>query len=210
MPALASITPVDLQHLVATFDVGMDPASVNGGMNWALVVNTAGAMSATVTNATLRSNGQVVDIVVGAALTAGASYTLTAVNAKTALGVALAAPNKSLGFAAPVINGSILGYPHKYLQAVTRATGEELQILSGRALTRLVADFGEDDLVAFVETTLGFAKTGAFFAGPRKYTYTGKTDCSFTGCKKTREWDGTMLPQWTSVTYDPYSWLPEE
>jgi hypothetical protein len=210
MPALASITPVDLQHLVATFDTAMDPASVNGGMNWFLSVSTAGAMSAVVTNATLRSNGQVVDIVVGAALTAGASYNLTASNAKTSLGTALPAPNKTLGFVAPSINGIILGYPHKYLQAVTRATGEELQTLSGRALTRLVSDFGEDDPVAFVETTLGFSNTGSFFVGPRKYTYTGKTDCSFTGCKKTREWDGTMLTQWTAVTYDPYSWVPEE
>lgn len=210
MPSLASISPIDLQHLTATFDVAMDPATVNGGMNWTIAPSTAGTMPAVVTNAVLRSNGQTVDIVVGAALTAGKVYTLTAVNAVTAGGTALPAPNKVLAFTAPSINGTIAGYPSKYLQAVTRATGEEIQVLTGRALTRLVADFGENDAVAFVETTLGFSPVGAFFVGPRKYTYTGKTDCSFQGCAKTRQWDETAMSKWSPVTFDPYSWAPEE
>jgi len=210
MPSLASISPVDLQHLIAVFDVAMDPATVSGGMNWTLVPSTAGTMPAVVTNAVLRSNGQTVDIVVGAALTSNKSYTLTAINAVTAGGTALPALNKALVFTAPILNGTIAGFPSKYLQAVTRATGEEIQVLTGRALTRLVADFGENDPVAFVETTLGFPASGSFFAGPRKYSYTSKTDCSFQGCVKTREWDGTAMTQWSPVTFDPFSWSPEE
>jgi len=210
MPALTAVVAADLQHLVATFDVAMDPASLNGGMNWTLVPATAGTMAAVVTNATLRSNGQTVDLIIGPAMTANKQYTLTALYAKTAPGVPLLAPDKSLAFMSPVINGDTSEFPGRILQAVTRATGEEIQFLSGRAVTKLVAAFGENDQTAFVETTLGFADKGAFFAGDRKYTYTSRTDCSFLGCKKTREWNGTAVSEWTPVVFDTHSWAVEE
>jgi hypothetical protein len=210
MPALVTVTATDLQHLVASFDVAMDPSTLNGGMNWTLVPSVAGTMPAVVTNATLRSNGQVVDLIIGAAMTAAKQYVLTAPNAKTALGVNLVPPNNTLAFTTPAVSGDTSEFPGRILQAVTRATGEEIQVISGRAMTRLVAPFGENDAVAFVETTLGFPPKGRFVAGNRKYTYTGRTDCSFTGCVKLREWDGTAVSEWTTVLYDPYSWFPEE
>lgn len=210
MASLISATPSDLQHLVALFSEAMDASTLDGGTNWTLTPAVAGAMPAVVTNATLRANGLVVDLIVGAALTAGINYTLMAPNAKTALGAALLPLDKQVVFLSPAVNGDTSEWPGRILEAATRATAEEIQTLAGRAWTQLVADFGEDDAVAFVETTLGFPDYGAFYAGKRKYTYTSRTDCSFLGCQKVRDWDGTALSAWTPVVNDPSAWYPVE
>lgn len=206
----AVILSQDLIHIVAQFDTPMDPATLTGGANWTLSSATAGAMPAVVTNAIVLPNAMYVSLICGATLSAGVTYTLRAPNAKTSLGAALVPPNDQVDFAAPAVNGNTAEWPGRILEAMTRGLGEELQVLSGHAVTLLVDDFEEDATVAFVETTLGFPAAGGLYVGQRRYTYAAKTDCSFTGCQKTREWDGTAVSAWTTVTYDANSWLPVE
>ena len=67
------------------------------------------------------------------------------------------------------------------LEAVTRSIGQVLQRFKGRQFTLLTQDWSEGQAVLHVESTLDFENTGAVRAGEMTFTYTGKTDNTFTG-----------------------------
>lgn len=106
-------------------------------------------------------------------------------------------------------------WPHAILRALTRAMAEECQLTAGKALTRITEAFPEPGLAppvvpatCTVETTLGFASNGSFFAGPKEFTYTGRTPTTFTGCLPVRPYDGLELGVGTLLTASIHNWLP--
>lgn len=203
MPKLDSVTSADLQHATAFFDADMDLSTLAGGEQWSLA-SPAGAVAAQVTNAVPRDNSlRIVDLVIGPALAAGQAFTLTALNAQTAGGAALAPGDKAKAFNAPAVDGDLSEFPHQYLREITRGVGEALQTLAGRASTKLVAAFAADGGTAFVETTLGFPNSGAFFVGARKYRYTSKTPVSFLLCVPELVYPVDAAPEWSTVWCDP-------
>lgn len=94
------------------------------------------------------------------------------------------------------------------LEAVTRALGEEMQVLAGRPMTRLTATLAHNDTSASVETTLGFAAVGSFWCRGRRYTYTSKTDTSFAGIEPDHT-DGQDIGAGADVTCDAAAVLPD-
>lgn len=207
MAALTQVITSDLLHLSAVFNGAMDLSTLTGGSKW-LLTPPGGALPAVVTVAVPETASKV-NLVVGPALTAGATYTLKAVSAKDSNGNVLPPQDNTIQFMAPAVAG-VVKDSGGLLSVVTRMFGEAVQDLAGRALTRLVAGFGEDDAIAYVETTLGFPNKGAFFVNGRRYTYTGKSDASFTGCVKQRPYDGTASAYKTPLYNDIYGTVLEE
>lgn len=72
---------------------------------------------------------------------------------------------------------------HEYtnLEALTRSIGQVLQRFKGRHFTLLTQDWSEGQAVLHVESTLDFDDSGALRVGEMTFTYTGKTDNTFTG-----------------------------
>jgi len=207
---LSAVAVVDLQHLTATFDADMDMDSLAGAIQWSITL-PAGVVPALVTNAVPRDNSlRIVDLIVGPALTSGQSFDLVASNAETAGGVPLLLVEKTKTFAVPVQDGAMSEWPHEILREWTRLIGEEFQQVAGVASTRLVEAFPSAGGTAFVETTLGFPDTGAFFVGPRKYSYTGRTPVSFTGCTPELVYPLEAMVEWSPVWCDPYAVQLEE
>lgn len=210
MATLSAITVADLQHLTATFDADMDMSSLDGAIQWSIAL-PVGVVPALVTNAVPRDNSlRIVDLIVGPALTSGQSFDLVATNAKTAGGAPLLLVEKTKTFVVPVQNGDMSEWPHEILREWTRLIGEEFQQVAGVASTRLVEAFPSDGGTAFVETTLGFPSAGAFFVGVRKYTYTGKSPVSFTGCAPILVYPLEAMVEWSPVWCDPYAVQLEE
>lgn len=207
MAALTQVITSDLLHLSAVFNAAMDTATLQGGSKW-LLTPPVGAIPAVITVAVAETASKV-NLVVGPALTAGATYTLQAPSAKDSNGNVLPPQDNTIQFVAPNVPGIVVD-SGGLLAVFTRMFGEAVQELAGRALTRLVAGFGEDDAIAYVETTLGFPNKGAFFVNGRRYTYTGKTDASFTGCVKQRPYDGTASAYKTVLYNDVYGTVLEE
>ena len=67
------------------------------------------------------------------------------------------------------------------LETLTRSLGELLQNLTGKPLTKSTGDFLEGGNTLHVESTLGFPTSGDLFADGIHFSYTGKTNNSFTG-----------------------------
>jgi hypothetical protein len=67
------------------------------------------------------------------------------------------------------------------LEALTRSIGEVLNRFTGRRFTLLSQQWVEGQAVLHVESTLDFADSGAVTVGDMRFTYTGKTDSTFTG-----------------------------
>jgi hypothetical protein len=74
---------------------------------------------------------------------------------------------------------------HGLLRSITRAFAEEIQYTAGAPVTLLVQPLGFGESSIFVESTLGFPNAGKLFIRNRLYTYTSKTDVSFTGTATT-------------------------
>lgn len=202
MAKLTQVIAGDLRHVSAVFNASMDQGTLQGGLQWSLTAQ-GGVPVAVVTNATPVS-GQKVDLVIGPAMTAGANYTLQAVNAKDIQGNVLPAQDNSIQFQATEPVPAPAPLPDGLLSVLTRAVGEEVQVLSGRAVTRLVDGMPEDGPTAFVETTLGFPDAGAFFVNGRRYAYSSRTPVSFNGCVKARAYDGSPNPVRAEVHNDPF------
>lgn len=208
MAALVNVTAPDLQHAVATFDAAMDPASLTGGLNWAVTVQPVGAMPVTVLDAVVRTGNLVVDLAIGAAFSAGQTYTVKAVNAKDAGGNPLADGDKDAPVTAPVVDEPSAEWPHGGWRTLTRAIGQEIQDFSGRPRTLLARDLDDGDTAAFVETVLGWGDKGGFWAGGRRYSYTNRTDVAFLGLT-VEATDATTLPAGTEVVCDVAAHLPD-
>lgn len=101
-------------------------------------------------------------------------------------------------------------WPHLGLQSFTRATAQECQDFGGKAVTRLTADFAEAATVCTVETTLAFPGTGSFYTGGRKYSYTGVTATTFTGCTAAQVYDGMPVVAGSEVVAAAEPWTPSE
>lgn len=210
MPKLDTVVASDLQHAVATFDADMDLSSLTGGQQW-YMASPAGAVAAQVTNATPRDNSlRIVDLIIGPAMVSGQAFTLTAINARTSGGAALAPGDKVKTFLVPATTGDLSEFPHQYLREFTRGLAEALQRLAGKSSTKLVAAFDADGGTAFVETTLGFPNSGAFFVGARKYRYTGKTPVSFLLCVPELVYPADATPEGSTLWCDPYAVELEE
>ena len=72
-------------------------------------------------------------------------------------------------------------FPQTPLKMLTRAIGQELDIISGRPETVLTATLAEDDVTIPVETTLAFDTSGTVFIEGRRWTYSAKTATTLTG-----------------------------
>lgn len=67
------------------------------------------------------------------------------------------------------------------LEMLTKCLGDSLQRLYGVPTTALTSSLSWGDTEIEVESTIGFPDAGALFVGTAYYTYTGKTEASFTG-----------------------------
>lgn len=100
-------------------------------------------------------------------------------------------------------------WPAAVLQTLTDSLAEEVQLMAGKALTRLTADFLPTDATAHVETTLGFPLSGQFYTGGSLlYNYTGVTAQTFTGCTPAGFYQLIAAAAGTIVTAIPNSWKP--
>lgn len=200
MTTLTSVTPSDLRHAMAGFDAAVEPATMTAE-KWS-VVGPAGAMPATVIKATPQAGNQLLDLVLGAAMSSGQTYAFTVTGGDDALGNPVVPPNNTANGAAPgALDEPSPEWPHPYMDALTQALGQEFQDFGGRPVTQLSQDLDWNGLVAYVVSTLGFPASGDFFAAGRRYTYTGKTDVSFTGLTVDHT-DGLALPAGTEVYCD--------
>lgn len=205
MAKLVSVTIPDLEHAVASFDAPVDPDTVSGGSAWQ-IAEVAGAMPVAAIDAVVRAGDQIVDLAIGAAMSAGANYTFSAPGAEAG-GVPLPPIDYTLTAAAPAVDEPSTEWPHGELRALTRALGETLTELSGVPRTLLVRDLRWDDAAAFVESTLGWPTAAAFWAGGRRVTYTGKSDVSLTGLE-IDDSTGDVIPTGEEVVCDVAAYLP--
>lgn len=83
------------------------------------------------------------------------------------------------------------------LEALTRSLGQAVNRFAGRHFTLLTQDWSEGDTVLNVESTLDFETTGAVLVGDMKFSYTGKTDNTFTGVARA---GGQSLASLSSAT----------
>ena len=101
-------------------------------------------------------------------------------------------------------------FPGSFSWVWSRAIAESLQEFSGTAVVRLRADFQEDATTALVETTLGFPQQGVFGVGKKRFSYTGRTADTLTGCTVIKAADGRTIPLGSLVAYIQSSWAPTE
>ena len=99
-------------------------------------------------------------------------------------------------------------FPMGLLATLTRAFGQEVQVMGGPPVTLLTADLAWDGTVAQVESTLGLPGAGAVFIGSRRYTYTSKTSTRLVGLVPEAN-DGTDIPAQTEVVCDLGVILPD-
>lgn len=207
MAKLTGIVADTLTTATASFNAAMLPASLNGGQSWTLT-GPAGAMPAVVIGAVVQAGSLLVSLQFGAALSAGQTYTATAPGALTAAGAGLADVDKTVTFAAPMVDEPGDDLPLGVLEALSQAAGEILQDLAGVPVTRLVRDLVAGDLIAYVETTLNWASAGALWCKGRHYSYTSKTDASFKGLAVIGADDGQTLATGSPVVCDVAAVLP--
>jgi|13_taG_2_1085334.scaffolds.fasta_scaffold00118_19 hypothetical protein len=67
------------------------------------------------------------------------------------------------------------------LEALTRSIGQVVQRFSGRAFTLSTQQWNEGDTALHVESTLDFDSAGGVQVDSVRFTYTGKTESTFTG-----------------------------
>ena len=67
------------------------------------------------------------------------------------------------------------------VEALTRSIGQIMQRFSGRVFTLSTQQWVEGDVTLHVESTLGFDSAGGVQLNGVRFTYTGKTDSTFTG-----------------------------
>ena len=72
-------------------------------------------------------------------------------------------------------------WAHGLFDTITQAFGECVQRLSGKPQTLVVSNFRAGDTDLYVESTLGFPASGAFFAGGQRYLYSGIEVMKFKG-----------------------------
>lgn len=199
MTAIVTATPLDLTHVRVTFDAAVDPSTMPPSA-WA-ITPPAGAAPASVLAVAPAPGNIVVDLLVGAALSAGETYGFLVAGAFDALGVPIVGPGNQANGTAPMLDAPSAEWPHPYLDAITQALAEEAQLVAGHPTTQTIRDLPWDAADAYVVSTLGFAAAGAFFAGGRRYTYTAKTDMVLSGLVADHV-DGTALPAGTEVHHD--------
>lgn len=175
-----SVASPDLTHVVATFDAEVDPTTVDGISDWTIA--PAGSSAAVVvTGVTVAADGLSATLAVHPGLTPGGTYTVGCPDGDGVTGDPVWPSTETLdvpaAFVPDVADEHLLGL----LEAITHALGQEAQLLSGGLVTRLVADLDTTEVVALVETTLGFPASGAVYLGGLRLTYTGIASGALTG-----------------------------
>jgi len=89
------------------------------------------------------------------------------------------------------------------LASITSVIGEALQSLGGRSCTATTQKTKWQDATVYVESTLGFPASGAFFLGGAIVKYSNKTDTSFTGCEYDIYFD-ELMPRERAVHHVHY------
>ena len=104
-----------------------------------------------------------------------------------------------------------LDYPaevgaYRNISAIANAWGRQLLATAGIAQTFVAVDFEPADSDLFVESTLGFASSGALFIDGLRFEYTSKTDAAFHGvtCLVPRV---TAINAKTAVVFDERSFV---
>ena len=178
--ALLSATAPSGTTVLATFDVAPVAASVNGADDWTVVPAALGGAVA-VTAAVVQGDPKQVLLTVTPALTGGASYTVTAVDAVDG-GGAPAIPNVAV---AAVSTAFVLPesteWPARFLPSLLHAFGREMQILDGEPRTKLLSALGPSDVAASVESTLGFPSAGGGWIGRQRCSWTAKAQQTLSG-----------------------------
>jgi hypothetical protein len=175
-PLLASVTPADLTHVEATFDAYVDPADLGDAGAWSLAPDGAEA-DVVVTGADAANDGLSAVLTVHPRLTAGGGYVVTFDDGDTVRTADLDVPS-----ALVVVAGDVFDeFPIGLLETITHAVGQEVQVMMGGIVTRLVADLDPSASVALVESTFGWPDEGAFFVGGWRFAYSGRSDGALTG-----------------------------
>jgi hypothetical protein len=141
--------------------------AVTGGVTTTQPVAAIGCIPGTV------SGGFGASLFVATQMTPGGQYSVTF--GGTALSITAPSTTPTLG----------QEWSHGLLRSITRAFAEEIQYTAGSPVTLLVQPLGFGETSIFVESTLGFPDSGKLFIRDRLYTYTAKTDVSFTGAATT-------------------------
>jgi len=90
--------------------------------------------------------------------------------------------------------------PTPPLETLTRAFGQVAQQAGGSPQTRLLLPLEFGDVVAHVETTLGFPTSGEVWVGPRRYSYSSTTADQLLGLVLLTSTDALPIPALTEVT----------
>jgi len=201
--SLLSATAPSSTTVLATFNFDPAAASVEDAVDWTVVpVGLAGAV--TVTAAVVQADPATVLLTVTPALTAGGTYTVTAVNAANAVGT-LAVPNFVLMIVpAGGVLPALAEFPARFLRSLLHAFGRLFQEVDGVPSTRLIVALASADTTAFVESTLAFPAAGSGWIGRQYVTWTGKGQQTLTGLTFRAPRLHTF-PAGSTVTLDPTS-----
>ena len=214
MASLISVIASSPTRAVALFDADMDTATLTGGAAWASIEAT-GEMLCEVTDS-YPLGARSFELSIGPAMSPGAVYDIIAADTiRDAAGGTLSLGQRTDTVTAP---SEMLGDPvedYTAMEAVTEAVADEGQQLAGAPTTKAVANGVAPFTAWFVESTLEFPDSGAFFCRGLRFSYTSRGEVSFRGV--TQDAGQNPMPAGVSpvaegdvIVLDPRSVLPTD